>query len=108
MGRIEVPPHAGDTNPRTLLLRDLPTLSPKQQAQARAMRKAGMTIAEIAKVLDVSMIAVSAATGAMRTPRTDPPRACLNVSVAAQEYVRAKQLPGEPIWKTVNRLFNIA
>jgi hypothetical protein len=62
----------------------------------------------IADELNVSLLSVSYALANLRTPRPDPPRASLNVSLASLDYVRARQRPGEAIWKTVNRLFGIA
>lgn len=43
----------------------------------------------------------------MKTRHPDPPRACLNVSIAARDWFLAWQRPGAPIWKTVNRLLGI-
>jgi hypothetical protein len=61
----------------------------------------------IAAALGVPILSVVHGIEGMKSRHENPPRACLNVSLAALDYVRTQQQFGEPIWKTVNRLFGI-
>lgn len=88
-------------------MRDRPALTSTQRDKARKLRRAGAGVQQIADLLEVPLLSVSYALAGLRTPRDDPPRATLNVSMAALDHVRARQLPGEAIWETMNRLFGI-
>jgi hypothetical protein len=43
----------------------------------------------------------------VRTHRSNPTRATLNISPAAMEEIKKLQHPGEPMWETVNRLVGV-
>jgi hypothetical protein len=105
--RSEVGPRAGVTSDITLALRDRPSLTTPQRTKARKLRRAGASMQQIADLLDVPLLSVSHALANLRTPRANPPRATLNVSLAALDHVRARQLPGEAIWETMNRLLGV-
>jgi hypothetical protein len=101
--RSEVGSYAGATSKKTLALRDPSSLTVKQIRQVRAMRREGMDWPAIASTLSVPVLSVIHAGENMKTRHENPKRACLNVSLAARDYFKAKRLPGEPMWKTVNR-----
>lgn len=61
----------------------------------------------IAAALGVPILVVSQAAATLRTSRSDPPRATLNVSLAARDYFKARQFPSEAMWQTVNRELGI-
>ena len=107
MPRLEVGPNAGATNERTLALRDQPALTKKQIQRVRALRRSGMSMEQIAVSEGIPVLSVSHGVEGMKTRHPDPPRACLNVSIAARDWFLAWQRPGAPIWKTVNRLLGI-
>lgn len=102
-----VGPRAGTTNPKTLILRDQPSLTRSQIAKARRLRRRNIPLEDIAKIIGVSLLQVAHACAGMRTPRDDPPRGTLNVSRAVHALVHAARLPNEAIWQTMNRLMRI-
>jgi hypothetical protein len=103
----KVGPYAGATSKQTLVLRDQPSLTRSQIDTARRLRRKNIPLEDIARIMGVSLLQVSHACAGMRTPRDDPPRGTLNVSMAAHAHVMAQKRPGEPIWETVNRLLGI-
>lgn len=103
-----VPANAGEMNRLTGRLRAPVPLPPDQRMQAKRLRQLGLDFWEIAGELRVPETAVILALANIRTKRARQPRVSLNVSVAAAEKVKQAQRPGEPIWRTVNRLLGIA
>ena len=105
--RTYVSADAGDTHPHTIELRAPVTLTPEQKQQARAWREVGLEFWEIAVEMGLSEQEVQLALATLRCKRADPPRISLNVSPAAAEFFKHRQLPGEPMWKTVNRILGL-
>lgn len=97
-------PHAGDISPRTAMLRPRIALSEEQCIDARRLRRKGISISDVATKLDADVEHVRLALAAMRTRRQAPTRATLNVTLTAQNIVRAEQYEGEAVWQTVDRL----
>jgi hypothetical protein len=82
-------------------------LTKDQRMQAKRWRKTGLEIWEVAEEMGLPEDAVALALANIRTKRSAPPRISLNVSVAAADKIKAMQLPGEAIWRTVNRVLGI-
>jgi hypothetical protein len=105
VGGVPPRPDAGEMAERTQILRPQLGLDKPKCAKARFLRRNGYKVEDIAKRLNADDDSVRQALAAMRTPTPNPSRKTLNVTVAAQEFVAAEALPGEPYWQTVDRLF---
>ena len=95
---------AGDISKRTEALRPALALTPKQVAEARTLRRAGATPAEIADRLATPVEEVERALLQMRMPRPETTRGTLNVTLAAHRVVLAERRGDEPLWQTFDRL----
>ena len=101
--------NAGKISERTVALRGPTALTEDQRNRARFLRfERGWDWPEIAADLGVTEQEVWYALATARTSRpTPPPRFTTNISPAAHEKLKQLQVPGEPMWKTVNRLVGI-
>jgi hypothetical protein len=62
----------------------------------------------IAAALGVPILSVVHGVEGMKSRHENPPRACLNVSLAARDWFQSRQFPGEAMWQTVNRVLGIS
>lgn len=100
--------NAGITSPRTLRARGPLPLTAEEREWARFLRfDAGWDWPDIAVEIGRSEQDIRHSLANARTRRADPPRGTVNVSPAAIEELRIRQLPGEPMWKTMNRILGI-
>lgn len=100
--------HAGDMNPLTGVLRGPMPLTADQRKRARFLRfTAHWDWPDIATDLGRSEQDIRHSLANARTTRSDPSRGTMNVSIAAYDWFKAHQLPGESMWQTVNRIVGV-
>ena len=97
---------SGEMSKRTEALRPALLLNPKQAAQARRLRRAGHMPSEIATLLSTPLEEVEKALVQMRSPRPETTRGTLNVTLAAHRLVMEERRDDEPLWQTIDRLFD--
>ena len=101
-------PHAGEVSPRTLASRSPISLTDEQRSRAKFLRFGeGWDWCDIAADLGRSEADIQHSLANARSRQGEPHRRSLNVSVAAAESLRKLAHPGEPAWKTVNRILGI-
>jgi hypothetical protein len=95
-------------NPRTVQLRPPVRLSAGQAAMARDLRKQhpDLSAEDIARMVGGDLVSVERALAILRTRRPTP-RAVLNVSDYARQFVLRQRRPGEPTHATMDRLVAI-
>lgn len=96
---------AGDISRQTEALRPVLLLTPKEAAEARRMRRAGMTAEAIAAAMEKPLDEVEKVLVQMRMPRPETTRGTLNVTLAAHRLIM-RERRDEPIWTTVDRLLD--
>jgi hypothetical protein len=97
---------SGDMSRRTAALRPAIALTAAQAGKARALRRKGMAPEEIAVEFGVPLEEVEKALVQMRNPRPETTRGTLNVTLAAHRFVLAERRGNEPLWQTMDRLFD--
>ena len=102
------PPGAGsgEMSRRTAALRPTIALTPEEAAKARSFRRKGETPEEIAARFAVDVVEVEKALVQMRSPRPETTRGTLNVTLAAHRFVMSERIGDEPLWRTMDRLFD--
>lgn len=100
---------AGDINPETVHHRGPMPLTKPQRERARFLRfELDLDWSEISADLGRSEQDIRHSLANARTVPSHPrKRVTENVSLAAHERLRALQLPGEAMWKTINRVLGI-
>jgi hypothetical protein len=94
-------------SPYTDLLRGPMPLNAAQRKEARRLREAGLDWPEIAAAIERSVEDVQHSLATIRTRHREPSRGTINASPMAHAYLKGRQLPGEAMWETVNRLLNL-
>ncbi len=97
---------AGEMSRRTEALRPLIALDAKQRDRARHLRRQGLEAGQIAAELGVPVEEVEKALVQMRMPRPETTRGTLNVTLAAHRLVMRERRGDEPIWVTMDRMFD--
>ena len=98
-------PHAGGIRPATKLIRPHHGVTDEQRQTARRMLVHDeMTFPAIAAALGLLEWQVREALSTVRLPTKGRSRGTLNVSGEADGFCRRQSLPGQPRWKTLNRL----
>ena len=97
---------AGEISRRTEALRPAIALEPKQRDRARHLRRQGLEPGQIALELGVPVEEVEKALVQMRMPRPETTRGTLNVTLAAHKLVMRERQGDEPIWVTMDRIFD--
>jgi hypothetical protein len=97
---------AGDISKRTEALRPAILLTAKQAAEARRMRREGLSPEDIAAAMDMPLDEIEKVLMQMRMPRPETTRGTLNVTLAAHGLVMRERQGDEPIWTTVDRLLD--
>jgi len=97
---------AGDISKRTEALRPLILLTAKEAAEARQMRRAGLSPEDIATTMDKPVDEVEKVLLQMRMPRPETTRGTLNVTLAARGFIMRERKGDEPIWTTVDRILD--
>ena len=95
---------AGDISKATEALRPLILLTPKEAAEARQMRRAGLSPEDISAAMGKPLDDVEKVLVQMRMPRPETTRGTLNVTLAAHRLIMRERQGDEPIWTTVDRL----
>ena len=100
--------NAGDVSARTLDRRGPMPLTAEQRRRARFLRfDVHWDWPLIVLDLGRSERDIRHSLASCRTPRTNPKRGTINVGLAALAELRARQLKGEAMWETVNRLLGL-
>ena len=97
---------AGEMSRRTEALRPLIALDAKQRDRARHLRRQGLEPGQIAAEIGVPVEEVEKALVQMRSPRPETTRGTLNVTLAAHKLVMRERQGEEPIWVTMDRMFD--
>ncbi len=97
---------AGDISKRTEALRPAILLTAKEAAEARQMRRAGLSADEISTVMGKPLDDVEKVLVQMRMPRPETTRGTLNVTLAAHQLIMRERKGDEPIWITMDRLLD--
>lgn len=97
---------AGDISKRTEALRPVILLTAKQAAEARQMRRAGLSAEDISAAMGQPLDEVEKVLVQMRMPRPETTRGTLNVTLAAHRLIMRERQGDEPIWTTVDRLLD--
>lgn len=97
---------SGEMSRRTAALRPALLLSPKQQQQARTLRRSGMEPEQIAEALSCPLEEVEKALVQMRSRRPETTRGTLNVTLAAHKLVMQERQGDEPLWRTIDRMLD--
>ena len=97
---------AGDISKRTEALRPTILLTPKQAAEARRMRRAGLSAEDISAAMEQPLDEVEKVLVQMRMPRPETTRGTLNVTLAAHRLIMRERQGDEPIWTTVDRILD--
>ena len=97
---------AGEMSRRTEALRPLIALDAKQRDRARHLRRQGLEPGLIAAEIGVPVEEVEKALVQMRMPRPETTRGTLNVTLAAHKLVMRERQGDEPIWVTMDRMFD--
>ena len=93
-------PGAGPDNGAVILL------TAKQAAEARRMRRAGLSAEDISAAMGQPLDEVEKVLVQMRMPRPETTRGTLNVTLAAHRLIMRERQGDEPIWTTVDRLLD--
>lgn len=97
---------AGDISKRTEALRPSIMLTPKEAAEARRMRRDGMSPEDISATMAMPLDEVEKVLVQMRMPRPETTRGTLNVTLAAHRLIMRERQGDEPIWTTMDRLLD--
>ncbi|TDH61557.1 hypothetical protein E2C06_16540 [Dankookia rubra] len=97
---------SGEMSRRTQALRPEIALTPAEAAKARAFRRQGAEPGEIAARFGVPVEEVEKALVQMRSRRPESTRGTLNVTLAAHRFVMAERQGDEPLWQTMDRIFD--
>ena len=97
---------AGDISKRTEALRPVILLTAKQAAEARRMRRAGLSAEDISAAMSQPLDEVEKVLVQMRMPRPETTRGTLNVTLAAHRLIMRERQGDEPIWTTVDRILD--
>ena len=97
---------SGEMSRRTQALRPEIALSPAEATKARALRRQGAEPGEIAARFGVPVEEVEKALVQMRSRRPESTRGTLNVTLAAHRFVMAERQGDEPLWQTMDRIFD--
>ena len=97
---------AGDISKRTEALRPAIMLTPKEAAEARRMRRSGMSPEDISSTMAMPLEEVEKVLVQMRMPRPETTRGTLNVTLAAHRLIMRERQGDEPIWTTVDRMLD--
>lgn len=97
---------AGDISKRTEALRPVILLTGKEAAEARRMRRTGMSPEDISAAMDKPLDEIEKVLVQMRMPRPETTRGTLNVTLAAHRLIMREREGDEPIWTTVDRLLD--
>jgi hypothetical protein len=97
---------AGDISKQTEALRPALLLTPREAAEARRMRRAGMAPETIAAAMEKPLDEIEKVLVQMRMPRPETTRGTLNVTLAAHRLIMRERRGDEPIWTTVDRLLD--
>ena len=97
---------AGEISKRTEELRPAILLTAKEAAEARKMRRAGMSPDDIAATMGMPLDEVEKVLVQMRMPRPETTRGTLNVTLAAHRLIMRERQGDEPIWTTMDRLLD--
>ena len=97
---------AGDISTRTAALRPALLLTAKEAAEARRMRRAGLSPEDISTAMEKPLDEVEKVLVQMRMPRPETTRGTLNVTLAAHRLIMRERKGDEPIWTTVDRLLD--
>lgn len=97
---------AGDISKLTEALRPTLLLTAKEAAEARRMRRGGLSPEDISAVMDKPLDEIEKVLVQMRMPRPETTRGTLNVTLAAHRLIMRERQGDEPIWTTVDRLLD--
>ncbi len=97
---------AGDISKQTEALRPPLLLTPKEAAEARQMRRAGLSPEAISAAMEKPLDEIEKVLVQMRMPRPETTRGTLNVTLAAHRLIMRERQGDEPIWTTVDRLLD--
>jgi hypothetical protein len=97
---------AGDISKRTEALRPAILLTAKEAAEARRMRRAGLSPEDISTTMAMPLDEIEKVLVQMRMPRPETTRGTLNVTLAARALIMRERQGDEPIWTTVDRLLD--
>jgi hypothetical protein len=97
---------AGDISKLTEALRPTILLTPKEAAEARQMRRAGLSAEDISAAMDKPLDEIEKVLVQMRMPRPETTRGTLNVTLAAHRLIMRERQGDEPIWTTMDRLLD--
>jgi hypothetical protein len=97
---------SGDISRRTQALRPSIALTATEARRARARRRKGEAPAAIAAHFNVPVEEVEKVLVQMRSPRPETTRGTLNVTLAAHAFVMGERQGREPLWVTMDRLFD--
>ncbi|MBE1724581.1 hypothetical protein [Bombella apis] len=89
-------------------LRPESKLSLYERKKAIEMRKKGSSFQEISSILKKDISDVEKSLSTMRYKRKNPSRYTLNVQPSAYKKIDSMRKNNEPIWKTINRLLDLA
>lgn len=98
-------PTAGEISSRTRRLRPPIRLDERKVAEARQLRRDGLEPDEIAARIGAPLSEVEKSLLQMRSRQQDCTRGTLNVTLAARDFVLQERQGDEPIWRTVDRVF---
>ncbi|MBL6456636.1 hypothetical protein JMJ55_14975 [Belnapia sp. T6] len=97
---------SGEMSRTTQALRPSIALTEQEARRARSLRRQGMAPPEIAERLAKPLEEVEKALLQMRNPRPETTRGTLNVTLAAHRFVMGERQGDEPLWQTMDRLFD--
>jgi hypothetical protein len=97
---------SGEMSRRTQALRPEIALTPAEASKARALRRQGAEPGAIAARFGVPVEEVEKALVQMRSRRPESTRGTLNVTLAAHRFVMAERQGDEPLWQTMDRIFD--
>lgn len=97
---------SGDMSRRTQALRPSIALTATEARRARARRRKGETPEAIATHFNVPVEEVEKVLVQMRSRRPESTRGTLNVTLAAHHFVMQERQGREPLWVTMDRLFD--
>ena len=97
---------AGDISKQTEALRPTILLTPKEAAEARRMRREGLSPETIAAAMEKPLEEIEKVLVQMRMPRPETTRGTLNVTLAAHRLIMRERKGDEPIWTTMDRLLD--
>lgn len=97
---------AGDISKRTEALRPTILLTPREAAEARQMRRTGLSSDDIATAMGKPLDEIEKVLVQMRMPRPETTRGTLNVTLAAHRLIMRERVGDEPIWTTMDRILD--